>query len=150
MNRRHGMSAEKSRTYYLSGPMSGIPQFNFPMFDRIARSLRAQGYRVVSPAEMDDEAVRAAAVSSADGAAHSAGGPTWGDFLARDVRIIADQVNGIILLPGWERSRGARLEAFVALLQKDFDFLRWDDQVAHPVQVSRRTVQSEIHVAWGL
>ena len=46
------------------------------------------------------------------------------DFLwPATVKLIADQVQGIIFLPNWQKSRGARLEAFVGLLQgKDFKF----------------------------
>ena len=150
LNVSHHDGARGIRTYYLSGPMSGVPQFNFPTFARVAALLRKQGYCVVSPAEMDDDEVRAAAVASPDGSSTETGGHTWGSFLARDVRIIADQVNGIILMPGWERSRGARLEAFVALLQKDFAFMRWDDHISMPVPLSRRTVRNEIHAAWEL
>lgn len=107
-----------SDVWYLSGPMSGVPQFNFPLFDRAAAELRAAGMTVVSPAEMDDGPVRDAAMASANGAHVDGGvaGSTWGDFLARDVKRIADGVTGIVLLPGWEQSRGARLEAFVGLL----------------------------------
>ena len=34
----------------------------------------------------------------------------------RDVKLVADHVQGVVFLPGWHKSRGARLEAFVALL----------------------------------
>ncbi len=156
MGEYSGMSAapqkahRMARIYYLSGPMSGIPQYNYQLFDRVAALLRRQGYAIVSPAEMDSPEMRAAALASPDGKSLAGVGGTCGDFLARDVRLIADQVQGIIMLPGWERSRGARLEAFVALLQPNCDFLRWDDQASQPVPVSRRTVQGEIHAAWGL
>jgi hypothetical protein len=101
---------------YLAGPMTGIPQFNFPAFDAAAAELRAFGYEVVSPAEMDDPETRAAAMASPDGApgSGSSNGETWGDFLARDVKLIADDgIKAIYVLPGWSASRGARLETFV-------------------------------------
>lgn len=109
-----GKGGDVSR-WYLAGPMSGVPQFNYPAFDQAAAILRANGFSIASPAELDDPATRKAALASPDGAV-IANGHTWGDFLARDVKLVADGVNGIIFLPGWERSRGARLEAFVGLL----------------------------------
>lgn len=111
--------------YYLAGPMTGIPQFNYPAFDKASALLRSQGFDIVSPAEMDDEKTRAAAMASVDGrpGSGSTNGETWGDFLARDVKLIADQVGGIIFLDGWFKSKGARLEAFVGLLTgKQFAF----------------------------
>lgn len=102
--------------YYLAGPMSGYPQMNIPMFDRVAQLLREWDYDIVSPAELDDEDTRKAALANLDGSGDGeCNGQTWGDFLARDVKLIADGVQGIILMPGWENSRGARLEAFVAV-----------------------------------
>jgi hypothetical protein len=100
--------------WYLAGPMSGIPQYNIPAFDAAAAALRAQGADIVSPAELDDPEIRAASLASPDGLTAVAG-KTWGDFLARDVKLIADQVDGILLMPGWIYSKGARLEAFVGL-----------------------------------
>ena len=108
-----------SERVYLGGPMTGYPQFNFPAFDAAAVELRARGYEVVSPAEMDDPATRAAALASPDGApgSGSTNGETWGEFLARDVKLIADGgVEAVFVMPGWERSRGCRLETFVARL----------------------------------
>lgn len=102
---------------YVAGPMTGIPQFNFPAFEVAAARLRAQGFEVRSPAELDDPATRAAALASPDGAPGSGAtnGETWGDFLARDVKLIADEgIEAIRVLPGWQRSRGARLETFIA------------------------------------
>lgn len=112
-----------SRRVYVAGPMSGIPQFNYPAFDDAAGVLREQGYEVSSPAEMDDPNIRAAALASKTGnfrefdailerQGHQP--ETWGDFLSRDVKLVADGVDMVVLLPGWENSRGARLEAFVA------------------------------------
>ncbi len=103
---------------YLAGPMTGIPQFNFPLFDAVAHDLRVAGWDIVSPAELDDPETRAAALASEDGnpGDSALNGETWADFLARDVKLIADEVDAVILLPGWEASKGARLEAFIASL----------------------------------
>lgn len=103
--------------WYLSGPMSGLPQFNFPAFDAAATNLREAGYEIVSPHELDSEAVQKAAWASDTGdVSELPPGETWGALLARDVKIIADEVDGIILLPGWTKSRGARLEVVTGLL----------------------------------
>lgn len=109
---------------YLAGPMSGISQNNFPAFEKAAAVLRDQGFEVVSPAEMDDATDYAIAMS--DGKPQK----TWGDFLARDVKMIADGgIRGIVFLPDWEISRGAQLEAVVGLLQKNFFFFEYKEGV---------------------
>jgi len=105
---------------YVAGPMTGYPQFNIPAFERQTRRLRAAGFEVVSPVERDSPAVQEAARASKDGALvnDQIAGETWGQILARDVMIVADEVQGIVALPRWEKSKGARLEIFVALLCK--------------------------------
>jgi len=139
------------KKYYLAGPMSGKPQFNFQTFFEVAAKLRSQHYGIISPAELDDEETRAAALASPDGAPSKRGKvmcnkQTWGDFLARDVKIIADQVQGIIFLPDWEKSRGARLEAMVGLLQPDFTFLAWHEGEQCAIPIGRITVACIVHV----
>src|ERR1051325_9395844 len=109
-------SEEAGMKVYTAGPMTGYPQFNFPAFDCAAQSLRIAGFDVVSPAELDDPADREHALKSPDGAPGTEGSHTWGELLARDVKLIADEVDGVVLLPGWENSKGARLEAFIARL----------------------------------
>lgn len=117
---------------YIAGPMTGIPQFNFPAFNEMAERLRSQGYEVVSPAELDDDADRAMALASIDGHVGSVE-KTWGDFLARDVKLIADDgIDGILVLPGWEKSRGARLETFVANALCGLPILTWDPVLEAP------------------
>lgn len=96
---------------YIAGPMTGLPQNNFPAFDAAATKLREWGHEVVSPAELDDPSDRALAMSDMPAT------KTWGDFLARDVKLIADGgIEAIAFLPGWGNSRGARLEAYIALM----------------------------------
>jgi hypothetical protein len=105
---------------YLCGRMSGIPQFNFPRFDERAAHWRSTGdWDIVSPAELDDPKTRVAALASPDGSPDSGSnnGETWGDFLARDVKLIADEgIEAIICLEEWYLSKGGRLEVFIARL----------------------------------
>lgn len=112
------MSQDMSLRWYLAGPMSNIPQFNFPLFERATVSLRDMGYNIVSPHEQDSEAVQVAAWASPDGklVGGEIAGETWPQILARDVVLVGDKVDGIIFLPNWWQSRGAKLEAFVGLL----------------------------------
>jgi len=47
------MEVESVRLY-LAGPMRGREEFNFPAFKRAANELRAVGYCVMCPAEVDE------------------------------------------------------------------------------------------------
>jgi hypothetical protein len=40
---------------YLSGPMTGLPDYNHPAFRAEAKRLRALGYTVVNPAEINPD-----------------------------------------------------------------------------------------------
>lgn len=136
----------KALTYYLAGPMSGIPQFNFPLFHSAAKHLRAQGFKLVSPAEQDSKAVQDEAMKSKTGsfsADGKVGGETWGDMLSRDVKLVSDQVDGIIVLPNWFTSRGARLEVFVGLLCKK-QFGWYDDMTETALSLSIDNVRTKI------
>lgn len=114
------MTVKTEDTLYVAGPMTGYPKFNYPAFDAAAKDLRQRGFKIVSPAELDDPKTRELALASPDGAPGSGShnNETWGDFLARDVKLVADQVDGIAVIPGWQNSKGARLETFIAFLCK--------------------------------
>lgn len=108
--------APDGKVWYLAGPMSGIPQFNYPLFFRVANALRNSGYEIISPAEQDSDEELQKILASPDGDLSKVpSSQTWGDFLSHDVKLIADKVDGIVFLPGWYKSRGARLEAYVGL-----------------------------------
>ena len=101
---------------YIAGPMRRKPQFNFPLFDEVAAALRAEGHTVISPAELDSAEIRAEALASPDGImGEKIGGETAGEILSRDVRIVIDEVDKLVLLNGWTKSQGAKLEVFVGL-----------------------------------
>lgn len=105
---------------YLAGPMTGMPQFNFPTFDAAEADLLTRDYDVVPPADLHDPEVRKLALASTTGALEDLPRHlTWGQFLAQDVRMIADDgIEAIVCLDGWPRSNGARLESYVARLCK--------------------------------
>jgi hypothetical protein len=110
--------------------MTGVPQFNIPAFDAAAEALRADGFDVVSPAELDDPETRAISLASPDGAIATleTHNKTWGDFLSRDVKLLADDgIEAIYVLPGWESSRGARLETFVGAAMCGLPIYRYSD-----------------------
>jgi hypothetical protein len=112
--------------FYLGGPMTNIPHFNFPRFQEVADRLRAQGYNIVSPAELGDPVTLAIAAASATGD-HSndkgdkVGDKSYNDFLSRDLIICSlTTCVGGIFLDGWQHSRGARGETWVLqFLQKE-------------------------------
>jgi len=104
-------------TAYLAGPMRGIKDFNFPTFESAAAQLRKWGYDVLSPAERD-------LAEGFDPTLNSLEGFNVEEALAADFGMIL-QSDMIFLLPGWERSRGARAERFVAeMVGKPACFLR--------------------------
>lgn len=147
--------ANKKKKFYIAGPMTGIPQFNFPAFYLAATRLALfdKEHDFVSPAELDFEESRTAAELNATGDPvlyEDMTGETWGDLLARDVKLIADEVDGVVVLPGWETSRGARLEAFVASTASKpvYSFEAWDSGASDSIE--DYPVPAEIlTAAWG-
>lgn len=106
---------DKELTYYLAGRMSGIPQLNFPRFMQVAHDLRESGWKLISPVELDSPEEKDYALQS-DGQDY--GLRSWGHYLSRDIEIVADQVDGVIVIDDWWKSKGARLEVFTALQLK--------------------------------
>ena len=81
---------------YLAGPMSSLPDFNYPAFDRRAAELRALGWIVENPAENPVPPCG-----------------SWAGYMRMALRQLST-CDAIHLLPGWEASKGARLEWLIA------------------------------------
>lgn len=82
---------------YVAGPMTGLPDFNYPAFHAAAARLRAEGHHVENPAENT--------------------APACGTWLAY-MRLALAQVatcDAVFMLPGWRESKGARIEHGLAL-----------------------------------
>lgn len=82
---------------YIAGPMTGLPEFNFPAFDKAQAELENKGLMVVNPAKLADHTDK-----------------PWAWYMRNSLKAMLD-CNAIYLLPGWEKSRGARLELKIAL-----------------------------------
>lgn len=85
---------------YLSGPMTGLPDLNYPAFVAATTQLRSRGHEVYNPAEWEDE-------------------NNFGKFnhlLAFDdyCRYIVRDADVVLVLPGWDISAGALGETGVA------------------------------------
>lgn len=92
---------------YLAGPMRGIPELNFPAFHKATAVLRAAGWEVVSPAE-EDEKQGFDPLADTNLSRHE-----LATILKRDIDLLVT-CDVIILLPGWEDSRGAKFERAIA------------------------------------
>lgn len=105
---------------YLSGPMRGIKDFNFPAFMAAAEYLRSQGHVVFNPAEKDLERDkkedRAPTWQSEDGdiKAAEAAGFDRRAAITDDLMWVINEAEAIALLPGWFSSKGANAELWTA------------------------------------
>lgn len=81
---------------YISGPMTGLPQLNYPAFNTAAELLRAEGFEVENPAENPEPECR-----------------SWVGYM-RLALVQISRSDGLLLLPGWLDSKGARLELHIA------------------------------------
>lgn len=82
---------------YIAGPMTGYDDFNYPAFRAAAEQLGADGYLPLDPSKNyggDQTRPRT-------------------DYLRCSLRQIL-RADGVAVLPGWEKSAGARMEIHVA------------------------------------
>jgi hypothetical protein len=97
---------------YVSGPITGYPEHNKPLFDAVSDKLRGAGHEVLNPHD----------VCTVLGE-HDCLGPCvtsdallpWEDYLRADLSAMLQRADGLAMLPGWENSRGALLERHVAI-----------------------------------
>ena len=89
-----------AQRWYISGPMTGLEDWNRPAFDEAESTLEDMGLATFNPA-------RAFPVKEIE---------CWEECIIRDVLHMLDTNDQwcVALLPGWEDSRGARLEAMLA------------------------------------
>ncbi|MCP4645812.1 MAG: DUF4406 domain-containing protein [bacterium] len=94
-----------SDSVYLAGPMRGIPEYNFPAFKAATESLRADNWKVWSPAENDVELDNFDPVKDEP--------RDMAHYMARDLPAVC-AADAVVVLPGWESSEGCAIEVYVA------------------------------------
>lgn len=81
---------------YIAGPMTGHPNLNIEAFAQAENMLRMRGIQPLNPARiiLHKEA-------------------TWTDYMKVTGRLLTE-ADEVCLLPGWEQSKGARIERYWA------------------------------------
>ena len=83
---------------YIAGPMTGLPENNYPAFYAAEEALTAAGHAVLNPARNGT----------------IVGSNAWQQYMRLSIAQML-QAEGVALLPGWLDSRGARLERRIAM-----------------------------------
>lgn len=86
---------------YLSGPMTGYPQFNYPAFADATKRMRKAGFTVFTPHEF----------------LTNAGTPSQADLrraFAAYCKFICEEAEAVVVLDGWTKSKGATCEVALA------------------------------------
>lgn len=86
--------------FYLSGPMTGLPELNYPAFMSAAEHLRALGHEVYNPAEWEGK--------------YNNGVFNHTIAFADYCTYISREADAVVVLPGWEQSPGASAEIALA------------------------------------
>lgn len=97
---------------YIAGPMTGYPAYNWPAFEAAARMMRARGWEVINPTEIDEKLGHVVVTRNEFGDVVSTHTTALFDYeiiLAEDMRQCR-ACDAIFLLPGWNHSPGALRE----------------------------------------
>lgn len=81
--------------FYISGAITNVPDYK-EKFNAAEEQLQGLGLETVNPARLD-----------------LGNTATWEDYMKQDVKLLAD-CDGIFMIKGWRRSKGARLERYLA------------------------------------
>ena len=100
MSNKNLIPNSNPRVIYVSGPMKGYKESNYPLFNEVSKRLRSEGHRVYNPAEFgaalcfDEFQLRVA--------------------FAAFCNFICLEADTIYMLPGHEKSVGAGVELALA------------------------------------
>lgn len=111
----------------VSGPMTGIPHFNRPMFDDVTEQLRREGYIVYNPASLPV-------------------GWNHDQYMATTLAWI-EHVDALYMLDGWQDSKGAVME-FDRILRNRIPILMFQTMAAFRAAVERSPKLKESLIHW--
>jgi hypothetical protein len=94
---------------YLSGPMKGYPNKNYPLFNKVANKLRELGHEVYNPAEFKYKGKEF----------------PFRKAFAEYSKFICEEAEAIVMLPGHLQSTGATTELGLARNCK-IQIIEWD------------------------
>jgi len=116
---------------YIAGPMRSKPEFNFPAFFEAAEWLSSLGLNPINPAEFDVDR----GFDPRSGRGQLVTPEFIADAIRRDVGLILDEAEGILMLPGWTESIGASAEYALArwkelpVFKRDGDLLVGEETI---------------------
>lgn len=97
----------KCEKFYLAGPMTGYPDYNWNKFKDATKRLREQlNFEIVSPVEITDE--MGGQRKFIEDTEHQK--KVWGKLIEE-----IESCDGIVLMEGWQKSTGAKRELKIAL-----------------------------------
>lgn len=111
-------------TFYLSGPMTGYPKYNYSAFERATNRLRGLGLKIISPHENPAPEQRMEEA------------PLW-EYYMKLCKKQLEICTAIIMLRGWPESTGARLELEI-MLKKEAPVFLYLENPGRLVRMSRR------------
>jgi hypothetical protein len=92
------MKNTHQKVIYISGPMTGLPEYNYPEFHRVAKLIEDAGHIAINPANTGVQE-----------------GWEWKQYLTKDlIDLLQADVDFVVVLQDWKTSKGARLEVHVA------------------------------------
>lgn len=105
---------------YIAGPMTGLPEHNYPAFHAAAAAWREKGWDVENPAEhFDGDQTR-----------------TYREYVGVDIEALA-KCDAIAMLPGWDgpNARGSVWERAIAIKFLKIPVLDATYPIAHDLAV---------------
>lgn len=97
------------RDYYIAGPMTGLPELNYPAFHAAEKHLTDNGLSVENPA------------------VNNIPGGSWEDYMRLGLTQLL-RCKRLYMLNGWESSKGAVFELYTArLLGMEVEFQNGTD-----------------------
>lgn len=129
-----------SLNVYISGPMTGIEQFNYPEFFDVESKLAEQRFTVLNPARVDEQHAMHGKCGECD---YGRKKHDWRWYMRRCIVLLAD-ADGVATLRGWQQSKGATAE--VALAQAlGLPVMPWQSWVLRAIQEDDPTMRPGVH-----